>query len=70
MPSMWHMQTLKYPKDGEEVQLMGATIPGVPFMLIGRTNYIQWGATASHTDVSDLYREKISSDGKQYLIDG
>lgn len=70
MPSYWHMQTLKYPFNGEEVSLMGASMPGVPFMLIGRTNYIQWGATASHTDVTDLYREKFSPDETKYLVDG
>ena len=38
--------------------------------MIGRTNHISWGATAALTDVSDLFRETISDDGKQYKLDG
>jgi penicillin amidase len=43
-------------------------MPGVPLVLIGRTRHVSWGITASLTDVSDLYREKIRGD--QYYLDG
>lgn len=43
-------------------------MPGVPLVLIGRTRHISWGITASLTDVSDLYREKIKDD--YYFLDG
>lgn len=43
-------------------------MPGVPLVLIGRTRHVSWGITASLTDVSDLYREKISGD--HYYLDG
>lgn len=43
-------------------------MPGVPLVLIGRTRHLTWGITASLTDVSDLYREKIRDD--QYFLDG
>ena len=50
--------------------MSGSSNPGIPFILIGRTNHISWGATAALTDVSDLFRETISDDGKQYKLDG
>lgn len=43
-------------------------MPGLPFILQGRTNSIAWGITASLTDVSDLYNEKVVGD--QYEVDG
>jgi penicillin amidase len=43
-------------------------MPGVPLVLIGRTRHVSWGITASLTDVSDLYREKIRGD--YYYLDG
>jgi penicillin amidase len=50
--------------------LVGGTIPGLPFVVIGKSKYIQWGMTASHSDVADLYRERISDDGLHYFLDG
>jgi len=35
-------------------------MPGIPLVLIGRTENISWGITAALTDVSDLYREKTN----------
>ena len=43
-------------------------MPGVPFILIGRTKDISWGITAALADVADLYREKII--GNKYELDG
>lgn len=37
---------------------------------LGRSKYLSWGITASATDVSDLFREKISDDGKKFFVDG
>ena len=55
---------------GENITLVGGTVPGLPFIVIGRSNYLQWGLTASHSDVTDLYRERISDDGQSYFLDG
>ena len=70
IPSMWHIQHLQYESDGENITLAGATLPGLPFVVFGRSDYLQWGLTASHSDVVDLYQEKVSDDGKSYFLDG
>jgi penicillin amidase len=49
---------------------VGAANPGIPGILLGRSNFISWGVTAALTDVSDLYRETLSKDGNNYLVDG
>ena len=51
----------------KEKQLMaGSSHAGIPLILIGRTSKISWGMTAALTDVSDLFRETTSDNGKQY----
>ena len=67
---MWHIQHLQYPQNGSNITLVGATLPGLPFVVFGRSDFLQWGLTASHSDVVDLYRERISENGKQYFLDG
>lgn len=39
--------------------MAGASMPGVPMILIGRSKDISWGITAACTDVTDLYEEYI-----------
>jgi penicillin amidase len=43
--------------------VIGASHPGVPLIAIGRTNNIAWGLTSALTDLSDLFKEKLSEDG-------
>jgi acyl-homoserine lactone acylase PvdQ len=35
IPSMWHVMHLDFPWKGENVTLVGGTIPGLPFVIIG-----------------------------------
>lgn len=39
---------------------VGASHPGIPFILIGKTNKYSWGMTSALTDSSDLFREKLN----------
>jgi penicillin G amidase len=49
---------------------IGASHPGVPYVMIGKSNDIAFAATSSLTDMSDLYKEQISADGTKYLVNG
>lgn len=44
---------------GGELNVVGATIPGTPGVIIGHNRYIAWGVTASMADVQDLYVERV-----------
>lgn len=50
--------------------VIGSTHPGIPYAMLGKTNKVSWAVTAALNDLSDLYREKVSKDGSQYLLDG
>ncbi|MGB2869078.1 MAG: penicillin acylase family protein [Bacteroidota bacterium] len=43
------------------LDVMGATIPGVPFVVIGRNQHIAWGLTNAMMDDEDFYIEDVDS---------
>jgi len=62
-PALWYFAHLKTP----DINAIGATLPGVPGIILGRNDYIAWGFTNTGPDVQDLFIEKINPDNeKQY----
>ncbi len=56
MPSIWYEAHLC----GDGLDVVGATMPGMPFVLIGHNQSIAWGITASMVDTQDLFVERTS----------
>ena len=54
-PSLWYLAHIKAPG----LSMTGATVPGVPFLLLGHNQRIAWGMTSAETDVQDLFVERI-----------
>ena len=61
-PILWYLARITLP----DVTLEGATVPGVPFMVIGHNGHLAWGLTTTHSDTADLYRERLGPDGETY----
>jgi penicillin amidase len=59
-PAVWYFAHLSAP--GFEV--MGATLPGVPGVVLGRNQHIAWGYTNTGPDVQDLYIERVDAAGQ------
>jgi len=66
IPPIWYASQLAL-ADGS-LEVGGVTIPGIPGIIIGRTNEIAWGVTNFNPDVQDLYAEEFDSDGKRYKV--
>jgi penicillin amidase len=63
-PSLWYLAHISAP--GMEV--IGATFPGVPGVVLGRNRSISWGFTNTGPDTQDLYLEKIDpANPAQYI---
>ena len=60
IPSLWYLAHLS----AGDFDVIGATLPGVPAVGIGRNRFIAWGETNTMADVQDLYRERIDATGK------
>lgn len=46
--------------DGDDV--MGNSFAGAPFVVVGQTRHIAWGATVSPLDVTDVFKEQVVPD--------
>ena len=66
LPSTWYLIHLKAPG----LNVTGASLPGLPAVIIGHNERIAWGVTNLHFDVQDLYREKLNPQTGQYEYQG
>lgn len=55
LPILWYLARIDTP----ELSLAGATVPGVPFHILGHNKHIAWGFTSSGADVEDLVIEQV-----------
>jgi penicillin amidase len=65
-PSVWYLAHLNAPG----LDAIGATLPGMPGILVGRNERIAWGSTNTGADVQDLYLEKLDAAGNYLTPDG
>jgi penicillin G amidase len=68
-PSVWYLAHLALESPGQPaVNIVGATLAGVPLVVLGRTDTLAWGFTNTGPDVQDVFVEKLNpEDGRQYL---
>ena len=73
-PSLWILFHLQVINDAAPVwrreDVIGASLAGVPGILIGRNNVSSWALTNTGADVQDLYVMEDSADGTQYRHNG
>jgi acyl-homoserine lactone acylase PvdQ len=55
---------------GPNLNVRGATAPGVPVLGLGHNEHVAWGVTSGLSDDDDLYVEKLQGDGEHYLYKG
>lgn len=67
-PSIWYLARIELQSGG----VIGGTIPGIPSVLVGRTDQLGWGLTNASVDDVDVYIEKLNpSNPKEYQgLDG
>jgi len=64
IPGLWYLARIETPAR----HIAGATVPGVPFHILGHNGHIAWGLTSAETDVEDLVVERIDpADKSRYL---
>ena len=67
LPGYWHPVGLFTP----EIQAVGAALPGMPGILVGRTKHVAFGVTNAYGDVQDVYIETLDpADKNRYLQGG
>lgn len=55
-PTIWYLARLELAQGG----VIGATIPGVPVVMVGRSADLGWGLTSSYLDDQDILVEEVN----------
>ena len=67
IPAIWYLAGIQ----GDKIHAVGATLPGLPAVVIGHNAEIAWGVTNLGPDVQDLYAERINpANPDQYEVNG
>ena len=63
-PSIWYLARLELESGG----VIGGTVPGVPAIVVGRSDRLAWGLTYAYVDDQDLHIERLNPDSPgEYL---
>ena len=54
-PGLWYLARLEAPG----LKVAGATMPGLPLVVLGQNEHVAWGFTNTAPDVQDLYLERL-----------
>ncbi len=64
LPGLWYLARIDTPT----LRIAGATVPGVPLVVLGHNDRIAWGMTTTGGNVEDLFVEKLDpEDANRYL---
>ena len=66
IPSPWYLVHLK----AGDLDVTGASLPGIPAVILGHNRRIAWSVTNLEFDVQDLYREQIDTQTGRYQMGG
>ncbi|MBV7537707.1 penicillin acylase family protein [Duganella sp. sic0402] len=65
LPAIWYRAVLQFPDGkGGQRRMVGVTLPGAPFVVVGSNGHVAWGFTNSYGDYLDF----IELDGKETLV--
>ncbi|HEY2628575.1 MAG TPA: penicillin acylase family protein, partial [Usitatibacter sp.] len=63
-PALWYLVHLSTPGGN----VVGGTMPGVPFVVLGRNDNLAWGFTTTTSDTQDLFVERVApGDAASYM---
>ena len=67
MPGVFYMASLKFPNEGTVV---GATLVGIPAVIIGRNEYLAWGISGAPLENIDVHEILTNENWTHYMRDG
>jgi penicillin G amidase len=70
IPSPWYLVHLKAGDPGAGLDVSGASLPGIPAVILGHNRRIAWSVTNLEFDVQDLYTEQIDVRSGRYQMNG
>lgn len=69
-PATFYLAHVSFEHSGVRHNVIGGSLPGTPFILVGRNDHVAWGLTTTNLDAQDLYVEKLNpKNPDQYRTD-
>jgi len=66
-PALWYLAHVSWPGNN----VVGGTLPGLPFVVLGRNDQLAWSMTTTNSDTQDLFVEKVApGDPESYMVPG
>ena len=63
-PALWYLAHLATPSGN----VIGGTLPGLPFVVLGRNDHLAWSMTTTNSDTQDLFVERLDpKDAQSYI---
>jgi penicillin G amidase len=63
-PALWYLAHISTPRRN----VVGGTLPGLPFVVLGRNDHVAWSMTTTNGDTQDLFVEKlVPGDAGSYM---
>jgi penicillin amidase len=66
LPGVWYLASVR----GGRYAAVGATLPGAPGVVLGRTPTLAWGTTNAMLDDADVWIEELDGTGTRHRVDG
>lgn len=54
LPQIWYRAVWRWIDEAGPHRVVGVTLPGVPFMVVGSNGRVAWGFTDAHVDTTDI----------------
>lgn len=67
-PAVYWLVHLSTVEAGGDLDVIGATFPGVPMVLFGHNGHVAWGPTTSIYDVADVWLETWADSGEDAVL--
>lgn len=55
-PALWYLAHVATPQGN----VVGGTLPGLPFVVLGRNDHVAWSMTTTNSDTQDLFVERVA----------
>jgi penicillin amidase len=70
LPNTWYRAALAWTDGETERRVVGATLPGVPCLIVGSNGRVAWGLTAAQIDTCDLVVVQTGISPELYRVPG
>lgn len=71
VPNIWYRARMRWQENGRTRDVVGVTLPGTPWLVVGSNSDVAWGFTNSYVDFVDVViLEPDPEDPERYLVPG